>query len=221
MKLGSLAFRPSPQIMTPGDPLYFKKGTWYRGQEPFNPSEYGHFLVNYHEAYTGWTRWSDKKPVEQRLVRCSDYVRKESREALGHLDKNAWETNDRGVPQDPWQPSDRIILRTMDSAQDLLTFISGSVGGRNAIAKLLGKVARSVHAEEGKMPVVKLETGTYDPEVCPCVDERSAQRRDPILMDARAITTALGGKWQGSHGRCRCPVQADSNNNPSLKVSDS
>ncbi|MGH9552884.1 MAG: hypothetical protein ACRD3W_26120, partial [Terriglobales bacterium] len=116
-----------------------------------------------HEAYTGWTRWSDKKPVEQRLVRCADYQRKESREALGFLDKNSWETNDRGVAQDPWQPSDRMILRTIDTAEDLLTFISSSIGGRNAIAKLLGKVARiTTQAAEGKMPVVVLETGTYD-----------------------------------------------------------
>jgi hypothetical protein len=50
----------------------------------------------------------------------------------------------------------------MDGSEDLLTFITGSVGGRNAIAKLLGKVARSVHAAEGKMPVVQLECGTYD-----------------------------------------------------------
>ena len=140
-------------VMLAGDPLYFKKGTWYRGQEVFEPQGL-HFLVNPHEAFTGWTRWSDKKPIEHRLVRCTDYHRKEPREALGHLDKNGWETNDRGIPQDPWQPSDRIVLRTMDTAQDLLTFITSSVGGRNAIAKLLGKVARSPHAAEGKMPVV-------------------------------------------------------------------
>jgi len=38
-------------------------------------------------------------------------------------------------------------------------------------------------------------------------------------MDARAITTALGGKWQGRYGLCRCPTHADST--PALKVSDS
>ena len=118
--------------------------------------------MNYQEAYTGWTRWSEKKPVDQRLVKCADYARKEPREDLGFTDKNQWETNDRGIPQDPWQPSDRIVLRSMDSSQDLLTFITGSVGGRNAIAKLLGKVARSVNAAEGKMPVVELQCGTYD-----------------------------------------------------------
>ena len=36
---------------------------------------------------------------------------------------------------------------------------------------------------------------------------------------ARAITKALGGKWQGRYGLCRCPVHADST--PSLKISDS
>ena len=37
-------------------------------------------------------------------------------------------------------------------------------------------------------------------------------------MDARAITEALGGKWQGSSGLCRCPSHADVK--PSLKISD-
>ena len=161
---GLAAFaQDNDSVMLAGDPLYFKKGTWYRGQQAFNPSGL-HFVANYEESYTGWTRWSEKKPVEHRLVRCADYSRKEPREALGFNDKNAWETNDRGIPQDPWQASDRIVLRTTDSAQDLLTFISSSIGGRNAIAKLLGKVATSVHATEGKMPVVELEVGEYDHE---------------------------------------------------------
>ena len=38
-------------------------------------------------------------------------------------------------------------------------------------------------------------------------------------MDARVITEALGGKWQGRYGLCRCPAHADGN--PSLKISDS
>jgi hypothetical protein len=50
----------------------------------------------------------------------------------------------------------------MDSAEDLLTFITSSVGGRNAIAKLLGKVAKSPNAAQGKMPVVQLEVGSYE-----------------------------------------------------------
>ena len=37
-------------------------------------------------------------------------------------------------------------------------------------------------------------------------------------MDARAITEALGGKWQGSSGLCRCPAHVD--DKPSLKISD-
>ena len=148
-------------VMLAGDPLYFKKGLWFRGKDEFDPSG-RHFLANHLEAYTGWTRWSERKPVNQRLVRCADYKMKEPREALGFMDKNQWETNERGTPQDPWQPSDRIVLRAMDGAGDLVTFITGSVGGRNAIAKLLGKVAKSPNAASGKMPVVELQTGTYD-----------------------------------------------------------
>ena len=56
-------------VMLAGDPLYFKKGVWYRGQEAFDPKGL-HFLVNYLEAYTGWTRWSDRKPVDQASQMC-------------------------------------------------------------------------------------------------------------------------------------------------------
>jgi hypothetical protein len=148
-------------VLIAGDAIFYKKGEFYKADQAFDTKD-RHFLANYQEAYTGWTRWADKKPVDHRLVRCSEYQRKEPREALGFTDKNQWQANDRGVPQDPWQPSDRLVLRTMDSGEDLLTFITGSVGGRNAIAKLLGKVARSAQAAEGKMPVVVLESGTYD-----------------------------------------------------------
>jgi hypothetical protein len=152
--------RDNDAVMMAGDGLFFKKGVWFRGNDEFDPSGH-HFLANHLEAYTGHTRWSDKKPVEHRLVRCTDYRMKEPREALGFTDKNSWEVNDRGIPQDPWQPSDRMVLRMMDSGEDLLTFITSSVGGRNAIAKLLGKVAKSPKAAAGKMPVVKLQCGTY------------------------------------------------------------
>jgi hypothetical protein len=37
-------------------------------------------------------------------------------------------------------------------------------------------------------------------------------------MDARAITLALGGKWQGSYGLCCCPAHEDGT--PSLKLRD-
>lgn len=39
------------------------------------------------------------------------------------------------------------------------------------------------------------------------------------MVSARAITEALGGKWQGRYGLCRCPAHADGN--PSLKIRDS
>jgi putative DNA primase/helicase len=38
------------------------------------------------------------------------------------------------------------------------------------------------------------------------------------MMDARAITKALGGKWQGHYGLCRCPAHDD--RTPSMKVRD-
>jgi putative DNA primase/helicase len=37
-------------------------------------------------------------------------------------------------------------------------------------------------------------------------------------VDARGITLALGGRWQGSYGTCRCPAHDD--REPSLKIRD-
>src|SRR4029079_15495998 len=39
-----------------------------------------------------------------------------------------------------------------------------------------------------------------------------------MQMDAKGITAALRGKWQGRYGLCRCPAHAD--RTPSLKISD-
>src|SRR5262249_55270593 len=39
-----------------------------------------------------------------------------------------------------------------------------------------------------------------------------------LVMDARAITKALGGKWQRDYGLCHRPLHAD--RTPSLKVRD-
>ena len=150
------------QVAIAGDLLLFKKGLWYRGGAEFSPGTRA-FLANPLEAWTGWCRWEDGKPVEHRIVRVAEYAGRISREALGDMDKNAWPTNDHGVPTDPWQPSDRILLRTTDSAEEILTFVSGSRGGRNALASLMGKVARSTHyTDDGMYPVVNLISGSYE-----------------------------------------------------------
>ena len=150
------------QVAIAGDLLLFKKGLWYRSGAEFTPGP-RQFLANPGETYTGWTKWDDGKPTDHRLSRIADYAGGISRRELGDMDKNAWPTNDHGAPIDPWQPSDRMLLRTTDSAEDLLTFVSGSRGGRNAIASLIGKVARSIHfTDDGKFPVITLHASSYE-----------------------------------------------------------
>jgi hypothetical protein len=91
-------------VMLAGDPLYFKKGTWYRGQQAFDPGGL-HFIANYEESYTGWTRWSEKKPIEHRLVRCADYSRNEPREALGFTDKTHGRPTTGAFHKTPGRPA--------------------------------------------------------------------------------------------------------------------
>ena len=151
------------QIMTAGKLLLFKKGKFYIAGAEFNPGSRS-FLANPVDgATTGWTKWQDGKPVDHRFVRVIDYAQRISREELGDLDRNAWPTNDRGEPADPWQPSDRLVIRTVDSCEQLLTFTTSSRGGRTALANLMGKVAKSVHyLDESKYPVIQLVSSSYE-----------------------------------------------------------
>ena len=150
-------------VMMAGDSIFFKKGTWYRGENAFDTRGLT-FVANIAEAYTGWTRWEGKRPTEHKYQRLVDYTREVPRAALGDLDRNAWEADDRGMPHDPWQISDRIVLRSAERPDELFTFISSSKGGRNALAKLMKKVARSPQAKEGRYPIIELDADTYDHE---------------------------------------------------------
>lgn len=38
------------------------------------------------------------------------------------------------------------------------------------------------------------------------------------MMTAQELTVALGGRWHGSYGSCRCPAHED--RNPSLTIRD-
>jgi hypothetical protein len=139
-----------------GDLLVFKKGIWQRGEEQKDVPKDARFLANMHEIWRGWVRWFNKQPVEHQLVRIVDGNRPPSREQLGHLDSNVWETDAAGEPRDPWSRTQRMVLKDMKG--NLLTFTTSSWGGKRGLSKLCDAFDRERGEHPDCYPVVKLET---------------------------------------------------------------
>ena len=139
-----------------GDLLKFAKGDWLRGEGNEAVPDDASFLTNMNELWTGWQRWEDGHPVEHRLSRLIDRAPKIQRDELGYTDKSAWETDNNGAPRDPWQMTDRLVMRD-DATQELCTFATSSYGGQWGLAKLLRAYAQERHKFDGRFPVVKLD----------------------------------------------------------------
>jgi hypothetical protein len=143
-----------------GDLLLFKKGKWSRGEDKTAVPEGTKVLVNIDSMSAGWVRWWDSKPVEYRIAPVIERQLPVTREQLGDLDHDAWETDARGDPKDPWSRTMRAVMR--DAKGELLTFATSSAGGRNALAKLSKAFALAWRKHPGEFPVVTLGSETYE-----------------------------------------------------------
>jgi hypothetical protein len=144
-----------------GDLIKFAKGKWYRGESK-NPIAGGaRFVCNMDEIYTGWQHWFDGQPVEHRIARITEFPRPINREDLGQMDRSKWELDAAGNPKDPWSPVDRMIMREASGGEEVVTFTTSSVGGRDALSKLCQAFANSHKAHPGKFPVVELNVDSY------------------------------------------------------------
>ena len=146
-----------------GDLLLFRKGKWTRGEDKSPVPDGAIFVANMPELWRGWQRWFVGECKETLIHRVTDRVPLPTREELGHTDKTVWETDGAGVPKDPWSRTDRLILREADSDEEvLLTFVTGSKGGRDALGKLSSAYGRGMLRHPGQLPVVKLGGTSYE-----------------------------------------------------------
>jgi hypothetical protein len=109
---------------------------------------------------TGWTKWVDGKPVEQAFGRVLDGFKPPRRQELGDTDEALWPTDDNNNPKDPWRFQNRLVLHSKDG-EEVYTFTTGSRGGINAIAELSGKYGRHVRKNPGALPLIALDSGSY------------------------------------------------------------
>src|SRR5262249_22936862 len=76
---------------------------------------------------------------------------------LGDMDQSQWERDAAGKPRDPWVLQYYLALEDVETGE-LLTFVTGTAGGTNAIGKLCGQFARN--AKNGR-PIIRLGASSY------------------------------------------------------------
>ena len=145
-----------------GKLLKFNKGDWYAGKEEEELAEGTKMIVNVDSALAGWTRWEDNRPVEQDMGQIIEAYQPKRRADLGHNEKDEWEVDNQGVPRDPWQFSNQVLLKSVKGS-DYFTFITSSKGGINALGRMIDKyVDACMERGEDILPVVALGKDSYN-----------------------------------------------------------
>jgi hypothetical protein len=140
--------------------LKFNRGAWELGEDKVEVPATTAFVVNMNELHEGWTKWSDGKPIDQKIGRAIDGYIVPPRSSLGDDDPSLWEDDGKGGRRDPWQKTLYLPVRDLSDGE-IACFTSSSEGGFQAVARLCGRFARERHRHPGKMPVFLLEGDSY------------------------------------------------------------
>lgn len=143
-----------------GNFLKFAKGEWLLGEEGKKVPEGAIFIANMEDYYRGYVRWWDGRPTDHLI----DRYRVPSRGELGDLDESKWETEPNGARRDPWARTVYLVMCDL-SSDEIICFTSSSDGGRKALVKLADRYDRLRHRYKAKMPVVCLESESYQHSV--------------------------------------------------------
>lgn len=115
------------------------------------------YVAHAQEVREGWSKFKDKKLVDEKSGKpVLGFVLPE-RDELGDLDRKQWPKNDRGDPVDPWVKQSFLPLENAATGQ-LVIFVSSSQGGMGAIATLCGSAARNIRRGN---PRIRLRVGSY------------------------------------------------------------
>jgi hypothetical protein len=155
----TLAEQSSNQLWF-GELLKFQKGDWVTGpnNEECTESELVAIMPG---LMTGWIRWEDHFPVEHKMGLVQEGFVPPALETLSHRDKDLWEVDDNGKPQDPWQDS-RYLPMISVNGERIYTFATSTDGGRRlGIAPLSGEYGARIKEHPYDLPVVGLSLDSY------------------------------------------------------------
>lgn len=106
---------------------------------------------------TAWVHWQAGRPVEHKITRSGQA--QPWREDLGDDDRTEWELGVGGLPSDPWRDTRYVYLIDPRSGKTY-TFVTDTVGGRQAVGELKDAIMTVRQAQPGALPVVQLATST-------------------------------------------------------------
>jgi hypothetical protein len=112
------------------------------------------FIVGVEALVIGWVRFEDQKIAERILKRPGDKRRLPDRDELSMPERSQWPLDNKGQPKDPW--TKQHYLPMLDASGALVTYVTGTVGGKIAIGKLCQAFLRN-----NARPVVKLDVGSF------------------------------------------------------------
>ncbi len=112
------------------------------------------------ELKAGYIKWKDGVPETETMVRIADGKPIPQREDLGDDDRNDWETDPNGTPQDPWQICNTLPMKDPETGQEFI-FTTGSRGGIGAIGKLASGYGRARYKQADKLPVIEIGADSY------------------------------------------------------------
>jgi hypothetical protein len=144
-----------------GELLKFSKGDWLVGQDNEDFPVGTQFVANMNELLIGWIRWYDNKPTDHIMGKVVDRYQPPRRDELGDMDPAEWELDGDGKPRDPWQKSNYLLLKGMQTGE-LFTFTTGSQGGRDAVGNMSKEYGAAMSGHKGEFPVVALGVRSYE-----------------------------------------------------------
>lgn len=143
-----------------GDFLKFSKVEWQKGQNNEEVALGTKLAANIEELSIGWIRWADGKPAERRFGLLAQGYKPETRDALGYIDQQLWETDKEGKPIDPWSFTNELPVADPDTGEKM-TISMSSKGGIGAMGNLCKAYARERAQRVGTTPVIELGRDSY------------------------------------------------------------
>jgi len=119
------------------------------------------YVVLDEETLIGWIKFTgDGSPPERQMGLIAEGFVPPSRESLGDLDEAEWSEGINGSPEDPWRFQICIVLQDTET-DELVTFTTVSLTGRNAANRLLHHCQRVKRMHPGSLALVRLRVGSY------------------------------------------------------------
>jgi len=141
--------------------ITFKNGEYLFGTDQEEIPEGSRFIANMAGLRIGWKHWSDKRVTDERMGPLAEGYRPPARHELDDFDQSKWELDDKRQPRDPWQQTNELVLRGLETGDEFVFATSGK-GGIGAIGELCKVYGRLYRQKPGMAPVIELSSDHYN-----------------------------------------------------------